>query len=333
MVAGDSILSCDWGTSSFRLKLVNRTSHAVLGAVHSGEGIAAIHDRWKSGGSVEGAGREAFYLKQLQKNIESLSKKLMCPLSGIPIVLSGMASSSIGIKELSYAPLPFSTDGSSAFIQEVPAGKDFPHAVWMISGVSSDRDIMRGEETQLVGLAALDNKIFTDEAMVCIFPGTHSKHITVEKGKVVDFKTYMTGELFQLMIHHSILKDAIAEDNKQGSLGGSEIDAFCLGMKESGTSNLLHNFFSIRVNHLFGRATKWENLFHLSGLLIGSELRDLADEERVRILLCSGSNMYHLYKLGVEVLHLQERTVFIGPGMMDNAAAEGQLTIFQNKMT
>ena len=333
MVKGDTILSCDWGTSSFRLKLVTRTGHEVLGALHSGEGIAAIHDRWKSGGGLRGITREEFYLNQLQKNIDDLSKKLMTPLGGIPVILSGMASSSIGIRELPYAPLPFSTDGSNAFVKEITDGKDFPHAVWMISGISSHHDIMRGEETQLVGLASMDNKMFPNEGAVCIFPGTHSKHVTVENGKVVDFKTYMTGELFQLMIHHSILKEAIAEDNKQGLLAGSETDAFCLGIRESGTSNLLHNFFLIRVNHLFGRSTKWENLFHLSGLLIGSELRSLTNEERGHILLCSGSNMYHLYKLGIELLDLQSQAVFIGPEVMDRAAMEGQLTIFQNKMT
>jgi 2-dehydro-3-deoxygalactonokinase len=304
MVKPDSILSCDWGTSSFRVKLVTVAAHEVVGALNSGEGIAVIHDRWKAEGGVKGTAREEFYLKQLQKNIDALSGKLAIPLNGIPVLLSGMASSSIGIRELPYAPLPFSTDGSNAFIKKVPAGKEFPHDVWMISGVSSQEDIMRGEETQLVGLAALDDTTFSDEVTVCIFPGTHSKHVTVEKGMVVDFKTYMTGELFQLMIHHSILQDAVAEDNKQGLLAGSEIDAFCRGVKESGTSNLLHNFFSIRVNHLFGRSTKWENLFHLSGLLIGSELRSLINAGRSRILLCSGSNMYQLYKMGMEMLDL-----------------------------
>ncbi len=333
MVKEDSILSCDWGTSSFRLKLVTRAGHEVVGALNSGEGIAVTHDRWKNEAGLLGITREEFYLKQLQKNIDVLSKKLMTPLVGIPVLMSGMTSSSIGIRELPYAPLPFSMDGSNAIVKELPAGKDFPHAVWMISGVSSHKDIMRGEETQLVGLASLDNKMFPNEGAVCIFPGTHSKHVRVEKGRVVDFKTYMTGELFQLMIHHSILKDAIAEDNKQGLLAGSETDAFCLGIKESGTSNLLHNLFSIRVNHLFGRSTKWENLFHLSGLLIGSELRSLTNEERGRILLCSGSNMYQLYRLGIEVLDLQKQAVFIGPEVMDSAAMKGQLTIFQNKMT
>lgn len=333
MVKVDSILSCDWGTSSFRLKLVTRTGHEVLGALNSGEGIAAIHDRWESEGGLRGITREEFYLKQLQKNVDVLSKKLMTPLGGIPVILSGMASSSIGIRELPYAPLPFSTDGSDAFVKELPAGKDFPHAVGMISGVSSHQDIMRGEETQLVGLAALDNKMFPGEGAVCIFPGTHSKHVIVKKGRVVDFKTYMTGELFQLMIRHSILKDAITENNKPGLPAGSETDAFCLGIKESGNANLLHNFFSIRVNHLFGRSTKSENLFHLSGLLIGLELRSLTNQEGLRILLCSGSNMYHLYKLGMEVLDLQKQAAFIGPEIMDRAALEGQLKIFQNKMT
>ncbi len=333
MVKWNSILSCDWGTSSFRLKLVTAAGHEIVGVLNAGEGNAVIHDRWKAGGGFQGAARETFYLKQLQESIHVLSNQLTTPLSGIPILVSGMASSSIGMRELPYASLPFSTDGTNAVVQELPAGKDFPHTVWMISGISSHQDIMRGEETQLVGLAALDNKIFLNERSVCVFPGTHSKHVTVANGKVVDFKTYMTGELFRLMTHHSILKDAIAENNKQGQLAGSETEAFCMGVEESGNSDLLHNFFSIRVNHLFGRSTKCENLFHLSGLLIGSELRSLINEGRSRILLCSGSNMYQFYKLGMEILDLQKQAIFIGPELMDRAAMEGQLKIFQNRVT
>ena len=48
-----------------------------------------------------------------------------------------------------------------------------------------------------------------DEEQVFIFPGTHSKHVTVKNGNVIDIKTYMTGEFFELLSVKSILSATI----------------------------------------------------------------------------------------------------------------------------
>ena len=63
---------------------------------------------------------------------------------------------------------------------------------------------MRGEETQLLGVTEAD---FT--GLVCI-PGTHSKWISIEAGRIVEFSTYMTGELYSVIAQHSILAHALA---------------------------------------------------------------------------------------------------------------------------
>lgn len=301
----------------------------MAGEVFSGQGTAIIYNEWKTWVEQQGMGREEFYFQKLQQHINALSEKLAVSLSGLPIVISGMICSSIGIKELPYAPLPFSINGSGAIVRKCPAENDFGHPVWLISGICTERDVIRGEETQMIGLACMDPETYASGTSVCIFPGTHSKHIRVKDGSIIDFKTFMTGELFHVITHHSILKDSV-DGMMDEQWTGSENDAFCRGVRQSGKSNLLHNLFSIRVNHLFGRSAKRENLFQLSGLLIGTELRSLLQEDNLRIRLCSSSNVFNLYQLAVRALDMEQQTVFIAPEIIDRSAAEGQIKIFQH---
>src|SRR5258706_6223281 len=178
--------------------------------------------------------------------------------------------------------------------------------------------------------ACMDTRINTSESVMCIFPGTHSKHIQVQKGKIVDFQTYMTGEVFQVMSQHSILKDTLPAFNNELPINKTDARAFCQGIGHSGVSNLLHTLFTVRSNLLFEYLTKEENFFYLSGLLIGTELRSLKDNGGGRIVLCSGSNVFHLYELAVQELNLLDRTIVMAPDIIDNVAMEGHLKLFQN---
>jgi 2-dehydro-3-deoxygalactonokinase len=324
------LLSCDWGTSSFRLRVVNLLDHLVIGERLSGDGTAATYTRWKVCCEEEEISKENFYLRQLRHEVDALSDKVSIPLRDIPVVISGMASSSIGIKELPYASLPFSLDGSDAIVQRWGAEKDASYNVWLLSGVRTLYDVMRGEETQIIGLASMDTGINTSKSATCIFPGTHSKHIKVQNGKIVDFQTYMTGEVFQVMSQHSILKDTLSASNNELPIDKPDAQAFCQGIRQSGASNLLHTLFTVRSNQLFEHVTKEENFFYLSGLLIGTELRSLKDNGGERIVLCSGSNVFHLYELAIQELNLLDRTVVIAPDIIDNVAMEGHLKLFQN---
>jgi 2-dehydro-3-deoxygalactonokinase len=321
-------LSCDWGTSSFRLRLVDIRQPRVIDQVMSEYGIAAAFNEWKE----SGAEREEFYLRYLRQNIELLSERASLSLQEAPVVISGMACSSIGIKELPYAPLPFSVEGDDALIEQLQTGVQFSNKYWLISGASNGRDVMRGEETQMVGLAALAAEK-QDENIIYIFPGTHSKHIKVSQAKIVDFKTYMTGELFNVVKTGSILNQAVAPV----VIGETEDDllfrAFNLGVAKSGADNLLHTLFSVRTNQLFKYLTKEENYFYLSGVFIGTELRSLLRYPDIRVRLCSGSNMFHLYQLAVEKLGLADHTEIISSEIVDHSAIDGQLRIFKKKVS
>ncbi len=329
----NQLLCCDWGTSSFRLQLINAPDYQCVGEVFSPEGIAVTFDRWRRTGRANGIEKATFFRQQLKKQVDALARNLSTDLTGVSITISGMASSSIGMVEVPYATLPFALDGSQATVRHVATQPDFPHDILLISGVQSQQDVMRGEETQLIGLLALlDQSGDKIGRATFIFPGTHSKHMTIENGCLIQFDTYMTGEVFDLMANQSILHDSVdAADLAQFSEGDRA--AFRRGVHQSMTGQVLNSLFTVRTNQLFGKLTKRQNALYLSGLLIGSELNPLSDKPDWPIVLCSGSKLVSFYQLAIDALHLSGRTITVPADVIDRAAGVGQVLLFQNQVT
>jgi 2-dehydro-3-deoxygalactonokinase len=313
------------------LGLIDINNYHLAGEVLSPDGIASTFDGWIDRKKTQDVTRDHFFRNQLKKKVDILSANLSTNLDHIPILISGMASSSIGMKEVPYATLPFALNGSGASIKCFDVQDDFPHNVMLISGVKTDKDVMRGEETQLIGLLelmTLEGKDFKDA--VFIFPGTHSKHISVDDGEIISFKTYMTGEVFNLMVTQSILKDSVTPSDYT-DFTDDELDAFKMGLNEASSSNILHSLFQVRTNQLFDKLNKKENFIYLSGLLIGTELKSLLDNNHSQLVLCSGSNLHVFYKRAIEEMKLSYRSIIIPADIIDKSAFYGQIKIFQNQ--
>ena len=314
-------LSCDWGTSSFRLRLVEIASLKVLAEVKSEQGISTTHRLWqKSRKENAAADRFTFYSNVILKYIYKIEKDLSVDLEGVPLIISGMASSSIGMSNLPYSQLPFHTTGKGIESQYFEQDETLQRPVLLISGVQSEDDVMRGEETQLIGI--LQDVAEQSSKQLFIFPGTHSKHIEVENRQVTEFRTYMTGEYFELLSKKSILSSSIelqefADENNI---------FFKQGVAKALESNLLHASFSVRTNELFGKMNKSDNFYFLSGLIIGTELKGLLNGNAEKIYLCSSSALKPLYESALEELGV--RTQIFSGSMVDLAVIKGQLQIY-----
>jgi 2-dehydro-3-deoxygalactonokinase len=325
------ILCCDWGTSSFRLRLVDRQDYKVIAEFLSKDGVAGTFSAWKEQNELS---RFDFYSAILKENIMELAIKSSISINNIPVIVSGMASSSLGMEEIPYAELPFNSDGSQASVSVFNNFNGPGCPLILVSGVKSFEDVMRGEEAQLIGLLKLNEIAIEDsEEIVFVFPGTHSKHISVKDGLVTDFQTFMTGEIFNILTEHSILKDSVLSTSSVGLIDPNEIKAFLKGISVSGTSTLLHNLFTVRTGQLFGNFSKEYNVFYLSGLLIGTELRQLKDRKYDRLVICSGKHLYDHYKLATEFISLKANTIFIQPDLIDKATIAGQVQIFNAVQT
>lgn len=289
-------ISCDWGTTNLRLRLVDSHSKSVLKEIKTHDGIASVYRSWSvlpKNGDKE---RTAFYLSFLQRHITAVEYELALP-SNTPIVISGMASSSIGIAELEYKTLPIHANGSDLLVKSIDASSTFSNPVYIVSGLCTANDVLRGEETLLAGCDTLPGK-----TELFIFPGTHSKHIYVFDGKAERFSTYMTGEFFELLSKHSILSASLSlqEDPRT--------PFFEKGIKEGESTNLLNSAFQVRVNHLFKKSSAGENVDYLSGLLIGHELKEIKAETFDLVTVVSSSDLLGKYVDGLEVLGLSHKT-------------------------
>jgi 2-dehydro-3-deoxygalactonokinase len=298
----ENFLSCDWGTSSFRLRLVETKSQTIRGEILHEQGIAPMHRNWLKQELPENK-KFDFYLDFLKEQIAMLEKELKISLKEIPVVLSGMATSSIGMMALNYASLPLRCEPKDLLIKAAESLRGFPHSLIFISGARTEDDVMRGEETMLIGCNT--EKSIPEQHF--IFPGTHSKHVLVERGIIADFKTYMTGEIFELLTDKSILAASLPA--KAPSVSCTKNPHFDDGVQEGMQSNLLHAAFKIRANQLFGKSTPDENYLQLSGLLIGNELSGLSKSFSGPVTLVCGSRLKEYYEEALRIVGIPFRSL------------------------
>ncbi len=310
-------ISCDWGTSSFRLRLINAEDKSVLAETKSKQGIAATYALWKEQFSV---GRKQFYIDFMMLQKHLLQTQCGYSLNDLVIIVSGMASSSIGMAELPYKPLPFYMGKGDFEILHIPASGANNRMI-IISGVRSGNDVMRGEETILAGC----NIPHTKEEQLFIFPGTHSKHVVIQNGMLVNIETYMTGELFELLSTKSILADSV-EANDEMNLYKNFYEN---GIRECVQDNFLHSIFYTRSKYLFGQLNKRENYHYLSGLLLGEELKLLANRKYGSITIVSEGALLKLYSVALSILGLEDKLV---QKNADEALINGQLFIFNQSI-
>jgi 2-dehydro-3-deoxygalactonokinase len=154
-------------------------------------------------------------------------------------------------------------------------------------------DVIRGEEVQVFG--AMDLLQRADGMFV--LPGTHSKWVRVEGGKVVSFATYMSGEVFGLLRQQSILARTLPAEEPP-----LDQEAFVRGVRYAQeTRSLLRSAFSARTLSLFDRMPAESLASYLSGLVIGEELRAHGEVEQSVVLI--GSNaLTARYALALRVL-------------------------------
>ena len=294
----NEFLSCDWGTSTFRLRLVDAVKKVTSAELKTNDGIADTHQQWLAAGRPESE-RIDFYRRKLDEAIGRLSGDIV---KNMPVILTGMASSSIGMAELPYQEFPFSWDLTRFPVRKINEDEKFSHPLYLVSGFKTEHDVMRGEETLLLGFDIDD-----DHEKIFIFPGTHSKHVFVKNKSGVHFKTYMTGEIFNLLAEKSILRHAVKK--------GEDEKSFSDGFKSGLDGNLLHHAFMVRTRQLLQHANPVSGYQFLSGLLIGAELAQLKGTHCSVYLVC-GEPLKHVYLTGLKLMESDSEIYYLNADEM-----------------
>ncbi len=232
----DGFIAVDWGTT-------NRRAYRIDG---SGKCVDEFEDH-KGVLSIPEGGFSAAIGEIRQR------------LGDLPLLLAGMIGSNRGWKEVPYVPCPAGLDDLVAAL--VWAGER-EAIVPGVSFLSDGRaDVMRGEEVQLLGALAAGS--IDPMGLVC-HPGTHNKWVVLRHGKIREFRTVMTGELFNLLKEHGILSDFLT-----GKVEAN--DAFKNAARHAiDCEELTADLFTVRARILLGQARKEDAASYTSGLLIGS---------------------------------------------------------------
>lgn len=234
----------DWGTTNVRLWVVARDG-SVLGESRGDEGMRHC---------VRHGFAPAF-----ASHLEAGGGG-----AGLPAMVCGMAGARGAWREASYldTPAPLAAIPRAA-VRVDEAGGD----VRILPGVAQRDpgapDVMRGEETQLLGAVEPGGS-----GVVCL-PGTHCKWVEVSEGRIARFSTFMTGELFEALTRHTILAQST-----EGRDFGPDTPAF-VGAAARGLADpdrAAARIFEIRAAQLLGFEQPADGAPHLSGLLIGSEI-------------------------------------------------------------
>ena len=324
-----SFISCDWGTSSFRLRLIDGSEGSVRHEILRNQGIRDIHHSLPDDSQQR---RDRAFAQVLGEAADTLLAAHPDART-LPIVLSGMASSSIGWRELPYAPLPFALSGANTGHDTIPLvtpnNAEFP--VLLVSGVASESEIMRGEECELIGIATLEPYQTLLKHCLIILPGTHSKHVTVSEQVITDFYTSMTGELFESISQHTILASSVTADSQtKASESGALRRAFSEGVETVRDRGIMNSLFQTRTRAVLQHQPNDQNRAFLSGLLIGAELAPLQDTPSSQpILIAAGAKFAESYQLATQCLGLDNRATFLAPDHITQLAIRGQARLRQ----
>lgn len=229
-------LAVDWGTTNRRVFLLEKG--AMLSVERDPLGVRQMDSR------------------DYEAEVQLLRRKL----GDAPMLLAGMVGSTIGWKNTGYVAAPAGLDDIAGALVWIDSRTAIAPG---LSIQDAGRvDVMRGEEIHFFGAAALVGVAPGD---VLCQPGTHNKWARVADGRIVDFATVMTGEIFELLRAHSILSYDLGGEVHAG-------EAFLEGVREGARHDIMASLFSVRARSVLGLAQPGAAANFASGLLIGADV-------------------------------------------------------------
>ncbi|GAB3551179.1 2-dehydro-3-deoxygalactonokinase [Noviherbaspirillum agri] len=278
---GTTRVGIDWGTSNRRAYVLNEQGDLVR--QHSDEfGILHVD------GDFEGSLGALLHTLRLDK---------------ADVVMSGMVGSRNGWRQVPYLPVDEPVTSLRSALTEVdttlPGVRCRIAPGYRFIDMHGLPDVMRGEETQVLG--ALESGATGGWFLL---PGTHSKWVQVENGKITDLVTFMTGELFSLMSQHGTLASLMSEQR-------SVPDAFAAGVRASRYGGFTHTAFCCRALVVTDQMPAQHTSSYLSGLLIGTELHEIlrkaGDDIRSPVQVIGSPSLTSRYVSALELVGVQAR--------------------------
>jgi 2-dehydro-3-deoxygalactonokinase len=203
---------------------------------------------------------------------------------------------------------------------------------YLISGLATENEMMRGEETEIIGLMAQPNLAALGDNCLMILPGTHSKHVRIKNHSIFDWRTFMTGELFEVLGKHSLLRASVALEATRGAFSESERASFQAGVLWGQERGLAGGLFRVRTRAVLERRPLAENTWFFSGLLIGAELAEIGQSpNRPPVILAAAGHLAELYAAALEAA-IGKKWLQLPAEQLDAATISAHSVFLQNKL-
>lgn len=239
-----ALIGLDWGSTNLRAYAFDAAGN-IVARRESGSGALAL----KSEAAFDAA-------------LVALMGEWAQSYAGEKIIACGMVGARTGWREAPYVDC-----GADASLTQrlaegaITVATSFGRPLTIVPGMkSSEPDVMRGEETQIVGSDVASG--------IVVCPGTHSKWVHVSSSRIESFATFFTGEMHALIRDHSSVGKALntapsPDDGPSFHLG--------LSYARNGAASWLHDLFVMRAAVVTGSKTPEQISTVLSGWLLGSE--------------------------------------------------------------
>jgi 2-dehydro-3-deoxygalactonokinase len=295
---GRDFIAINWGSSNFRAYLFDATG--------------VLRDAF-----AEPAGIGLLDRDGMAAQIERLVQRWP---GAQPIYACGMVGSNVGWEEVPYAECPIGLDGLTDHLHATHiAGR----LMVIVPGLACRResdgapDIMRGEETELFGLMRAGR--LPRDGIVAL-PGTHSKWVRIAGGRVMDFMTAMSGEIFDRLTAAGMLASIVTAPAVAGV-------AFASGTRAGAdrTLGLGTQLFGVRAKVIRNDLTRDDAASYLRGLLIGAEIADARVlypmDDRQVVTLVGAAPVCALYAEALARLKIRSVTINAGDASAQGFAA------------
>ncbi len=246
--AASDLVGINWGSTNFRAYRISASGGVV--------------DEFASASGVSGLGRDG-----MVATVAGLVDRWP-DAGGLRIYASGMVGSNIGWVEAPYVRAPASLADVAAALVPACMGET---PLSIVPGVSCRRafddgpDVLRGEEMELFGFAAANPRW---RGLIAL-PGTHTKWARFEAGRIVDFFTSMSGEMFDRLTAAGLLSSIV---DGPAAAGPAFLEGVATGRRHQ--LGLATSLFGARARVMQGLLAKVDAASYLRGLLIGAEIAD-----------------------------------------------------------
>ncbi|MBQ8388647.1 MAG: 2-dehydro-3-deoxygalactonokinase [Clostridia bacterium] len=242
------------------------------------------------------------------------------------ILASGMITSEYGLCNLPHITLP----AGRRELREAMERVEFPEISalpwYFIRGVKSvgetleETDVMRGEETELMGILDGD----AASGALYVLPGSHSKHVSVDgEGRIVGFCTMLSGELFAAVMQNTILRDAA--DFEHNTVIEEKLYRGYEYCRDRGINEAL---FKTRILKNLFAASKEECYSYLLGCVLCHEVGAIIGRPEEAVII-GGQKQFRLALSSLLRRYGEKRVVTLSDEAVARSTALGAVKIFE----